>query len=157
MGVYSCLQLLTYFGTVPVSGMDGLPPHSTRRRLSSSDAEIRQLARLIAVELAALGERSARLLTAAEVAERYGLTRAWVYKHSRELGAHRMGSGPKAPLRFDAAEISGHLGDIESERHTGLASSAPRPSASRVELLPIGARRAPRRHRSVQAQTLGAG
>jgi hypothetical protein len=40
------------------------------------------------------------LLTPRQVADRLGLTRTWVYLHADELGAIRVGGGPKARLRF---------------------------------------------------------
>src|ERR1700726_2902578 len=44
-----------------------------------------------------------KLLSASEVANRLGVARAWVYEHAVELGARRLGSGPRARLRFDLA------------------------------------------------------
>jgi hypothetical protein len=46
------------------------------------------------------------LLTAAEVAERFGVSRRWVYDNRDELGAVRLGSGPKGRLRFDADTVA---------------------------------------------------
>src|SRR4051812_25126876 len=43
----------------------------------------------------------ARLLDAQQLAERLGVKRSWVYAHAATLGAVRLGSGPRAPLRFD--------------------------------------------------------
>jgi len=45
------------------------------------------------------------LLTPADVALRYGVSRTWVYAHARELGAVRLGAGPKARLRFHAERL----------------------------------------------------
>lgn len=42
-----------------------------------------------------------RLISAGELALHLGVTRAWVYKHRRLLGGHRIGGGPKAQWRFD--------------------------------------------------------
>jgi hypothetical protein len=41
------------------------------------------------------------LLTAQDLAARLGVHPSWVYAHAAELGALRLGRGPKAPLRFD--------------------------------------------------------
>jgi hypothetical protein len=70
-----------------------------------ADAELRRLARFIANELEALQGLQPALLTAAEVAKQYGLSPGWVYKYARELGGQRMGSGPKARLRFRARDV----------------------------------------------------
>jgi hypothetical protein len=54
-----------------------------------------------------------RLLTPSEVAERFAVSRTWVYEHAAELGAIRLGDGPRARLRFDAktvAEVLSHEG-----------------------------------------------
>lgn len=46
-----------------------------------------------------------RRLTAAEVAERWGFDRSWVYQHSAQLGAVSVGDGPRPRLRFDPDEV----------------------------------------------------
>jgi excisionase family DNA binding protein len=72
-------------------------------------------ARLIVDGLAQrLGEVGAsepadRLLTAAEVAQRLGVARSMVYAHAHELGGVRVGDGPKARWRFNAAEVDARL------------------------------------------------
>jgi hypothetical protein len=56
----------------------------------------------IARRLAELvGPAPDRMLDARELAERLGVRRGWVYSHAAMLGAVRLGSGPRAPLRFD--------------------------------------------------------
>ena len=49
------------------------------------------------------------LLTASQVAERFGVGRDWVYEHSVPLGALRLGDGPRARLRFNAVEVAAAL------------------------------------------------
>jgi hypothetical protein len=44
---------------------------------------------------------SSRLVDAATLARTLRVERDWVYARARELGAIRLGDGPKAPLRFD--------------------------------------------------------
>lgn len=44
---------------------------------------------------------TARLVTAEQLAERLAVGRAWVYQNSAQLGAVRLGTGPKARIRFD--------------------------------------------------------
>ena len=41
------------------------------------------------------------MLTVSELAQHLHLNRAWVYGHADELGAIRVGGGPKARIRFD--------------------------------------------------------
>ena len=95
--------------------------------------------------IAAIAERVAELLRgeptgpdlidAAEIARRFGVSRDYIYAHAVELGAIRMGTGPKARLRFDLARV---VDALSPQPHP--ASSRP-PRAQRrppVELLPIG-------------------
>ena len=103
------------------------------------DADLRRLARLIAKELEALSRFEPALLSAADIAREYGLTRGWVYKHARELGGQRMGSGPKARLRFRAAEVRQRLSDLQVAQ-PALADALD-PGRGPAELLPIGRRR----------------
>lgn len=55
-----------------------------------------------------LGQRppESKLLDASEVAQRYRVSRGWVYEHARELGAITLGGGSKPRLRFDAARVA---------------------------------------------------
>jgi hypothetical protein len=47
-------------------------------------------------------------LDAQEVARRLGVSRDWVYEHADELGASRMGSGPRPRLRFPRQLLDFH-------------------------------------------------
>lgn len=74
---------------------------------------VEALARRLA-ELLGAGEAPAprrQLISAEEVAQRWGVGRRWVYDHADELGAHRLGSGRRPRLRFDPDEIAVRLGD----------------------------------------------
>jgi hypothetical protein len=104
------------------------------------DAELRRLARFIATELETLQGLQPALLSAAEVARQYGLSRGWVYKHARELGGQRMGTGPKARLRFRAPDVQRRLSELQA-RQTEAARPGDRIAGEHVELLPIGPRR----------------
>jgi hypothetical protein len=102
----------------------------------------------LAVRVAELLEqRGARrptggLVDAAELARRLGTDRSWVYSHAAELGAIRLGSGPKARLRFDpeVAVLQARLGDQDDEpKPKGKSGQRRRHAGSprKVELLPI--------------------
>jgi len=105
------------------------------------------------------------LATAGELARYLAVDRSWVYENAARLGARRLGSGPKARLRFSIQEVDTALrmapeggaaavlpcsnGRGTPEREPGIApalrrrrSSAPR-SAS-VQLLPIRGQRGER-------------
>jgi hypothetical protein len=56
-----------------------------------------------------LGDRNGdeiQLLTVAQVARRFQVHPSWVYANARRLGALRLGTGPKAPLRFDPRRVA---------------------------------------------------
>lgn len=107
-----------------------------------ADAELRRLAQFIARELEALQGVQPALLSAAEVAGRYRLSRGWVYKHANELGGQRMGTGPRARLRFRVTEIERRLGELQAGQTPG-ARRITRSGREYADLLPIGPRRAP--------------
>lgn len=54
------------------------------------------------------GERT--LIDAAEVARWYGIARSTVYEKASDLGAIRLGNGPRARLRFDPETVAERLG-----------------------------------------------
>ena len=88
------------------------------------------------------GREPRALLTAAAVAQRLSVERGWVYAHATELGAVRLGGGPRSRLRFDPAVIAERLtprpnGPPRIGRPTGrVAGAAPllpiKPSRSRT-------------------------
>lgn len=93
------------------------------------------------------------LVDAAAVADYLGVKRSWVYEHADELRARRLGSGPKARLRFSLADVDQALTPCSTSKgsETGVSSvSTPirrrRTAASLgtgVALLPVrGAREA---------------
>jgi hypothetical protein len=51
-------------------------------------------------------DSSGACLTVSQVAARYRVSRSWVYAHQRELGAMRLGDGPRARLRFDPKVVA---------------------------------------------------
>lgn len=93
-----------------------------------------------------LGRRSSRLVTAREVAEHLSVDAAFVYEHVVELGARRLGDGPKARLRFSLSEVDERLGSCSGSRGSQAADPAPaldsglrrrRQSGTAFDLLPI--------------------
>jgi hypothetical protein len=54
----------------------------------------------------AVDDSSGACLTVSQVAARYRVSRSWVYAHQRELGAIRLGDGPRARLRFDPKVVA---------------------------------------------------
>jgi hypothetical protein len=44
------------------------------------------------------------------------VSRSWVYAHQRELGAMRLGTGPRARLRFDAKIVADGIAAFDAPR-----------------------------------------
>jgi hypothetical protein len=63
-----------------------------------------------------VSRRATAWLDAQEVARRLSVSREWVYEHADELGASRIGSGPRPRLRFPP--------QILDSRRRGQASAA---------------------------------
>jgi hypothetical protein len=76
-----------------------------------SEDPIDQLASRVAEALLAADgpPPTKRIVDARGVAETYGVSRDFVYAHADELGAIRLGSGPRARLRFDLLEVAARL------------------------------------------------
>lgn len=82
-----------------------------------------------------------KLIDAAEVAHRFNVSREYVYEHATELGAVRLGDGPKARLRFSPERVVEALSPQPFAPTTGQPSRRrQRRKASSVELLPVGPR-----------------
>src|SRR5438046_258779 len=112
------------------------------------DAIARRLEELLAPRIAQLVEPRAagapELIDAREVSRRFGVSRDWVYAHSEELGAVRLGAGSKPRLRFDPARVLQALTDrAEADDPPPSRPAAPaarlsrrRTSSPRPHLLP---------------------
>lgn len=55
------------------------------------------------------------LISAAEVARRYGVQRRWVYENRDFLGAVELGSGKRPRIRFDPRFLDRRLGPAEGD------------------------------------------
>jgi hypothetical protein len=91
------------------------------------------------VELLERRTSERRLLTAAELSTRLGLARSTIYEKASELGAIRIGSGPRARLRFDPDQVAERLERGAPARVARVVSRRRRPDPPRQgwELLPI--------------------
>lgn len=134
--------------------------------MTLTDHDVDRIARRLADYLAGGGRRDAggglsdsikerragAMLSAAEVAEHLGVDRGWVYEHAAELGAQRLGDGPRGRLRFplEAVDLAfpgcargGSSDEPVPASALSMRDRAPRPmrSAGRtgttVELLPV--------------------
>jgi hypothetical protein len=69
----------------------------------------------IARRVVELVERPRGLVDAQGVADDLQVERDWVYGHARELGAIRLGDGPKARLRFDLQRVRERLVTLDAD------------------------------------------
>jgi len=85
-------------------------------------------------------------VTAREVADHLGVETSYVYEHAATLGARRLGTGPKARLRFRLALVEEALLPVaqptgESHRQRlPRRRRTPRTTRSHAPLLPIRSR-----------------
>jgi hypothetical protein len=102
------------------------------------------IARRVVELLEKRGVQKRELVDAAELARLLGIERSWVYAHAIELGAVKLGSGPKPRLRFDP-EIAARVlqkvgGGSAADPPTRPGERAGQPSrgeGKRVRLLPV--------------------
>lgn len=87
-----------------------------------------------------------QLVDAAEIARRFGVARDTVYAKADEWGASRIGSGPRARLRFDPARVADALAAGRGVTDGNASQTRPRrrrPRTSNVELLPVAEKEVP--------------
>jgi hypothetical protein len=103
-------------------------------------AAVTEFAEVVAARVVELLEqrdrrRATGLVTAAEVAERLGVRKSWVYTNQQRLGAIRLGDGPKARLRFDLEQATRA---INRERRQGPRAPRQRGLPRKTCALPPG-------------------
>ena len=83
----------------------------TGRGTSLDDYAIEAIARRVVELLRGDAPESSgrRLVSAAEIAQRFGVSRQWVYENANRLGAVRLGGGDRPRLRFDLTLIEHQL------------------------------------------------
>jgi hypothetical protein len=82
----------------------------------------------LAARLAGLAPGSVRpepLVDAAEIARLHGKTRSWDYEHAGELGAVRLGSGPRPRLGFSPVRVAQQLHKVEEPLGMPLPEPVP--------------------------------
>jgi hypothetical protein len=77
------------------------------------DAVARRVVELLREE-GVVSRDGPRLLTVAAVSQEFGVSTDWVYANARPLGEIRLGSGPRARLRFDRATIADRIAKVAS-------------------------------------------
>ena len=85
-----------------------------------------------------VGQRSG-LVDAHSIAAELQVERDWVYAHARELGAVRLGDGPKARLRFDLRQVRERVDElaakVEQPQPGRRRRPRVRPAATGVKLI----------------------
>lgn len=120
----------------------GIEMASTRIKLDPQATEA--IARQVVALLEKRGLQRRELVDAAELARRLGIERSWVYSHAIELGAVKLGSGPKPRLRFDpeiAARVLRKAEEVpaaDPPTRSGKRAGQPQGRGrSEVRLLPV--------------------
>ncbi len=113
-------------------------------RIKLDPQAVEAIARRVVEILERRGLQGRELVDAAELARQFGIERSWVYSHAIELGAVKLGSGPKPRLRFDpqiAARVLRRVGDGSAAgppARSGKRAGQPQGDrGSEVSLLPI--------------------
>ena len=84
------------------------PPASSRTQ-DAAEATAKEIARRVAELVDDRIREPFRLLDTKTVARMLAVSEEWVRAHAAELGAVRVGNGPKGALRFDAARVRAAL------------------------------------------------
>lgn len=117
------------------------PSRTTEIRLApeSIEAIALRVAQLLAAAPPAAGAARARkMLSAAEVAELFGVSRRWIYDNAEALGAGRLGAGTRPRLRFDPDEVAERIDGIG--RRPAARGSAAMRGDCRTDSLPARSR-----------------
>ncbi len=105
------------------------------RRMAGLQREIDDLSARLPEPLPAGNDQ--RLLSAAEVADRFGLSRDYVYEHSERLGAIRLGTGSRARLRFRPELVERALLPASERKAEAPPQRLLRRSSTGAKLLPV--------------------
>jgi hypothetical protein len=74
-------------------------------RLTLTEAQLDRLADRVAIRLAAAKPPAKPMLTVEDICATFQVSRAWVYENAGRLGGCKLGTGQRAPLRFDSARV----------------------------------------------------
>jgi hypothetical protein len=83
-------------------------------------------------------DSASRLVDAATPARTLRVDRDWVYARARQLGAIRLGDGPKAPLRFDVRLVRALLAAHDGQQSRPAEPTPRRRGRPRKRALPPG-------------------
>jgi hypothetical protein len=109
--------------------MSGAASPLTPRELLLADAIAARVTEMLSDDTAS----AVGLVSAAEVARELNVGRQWVYEHADELGARRLGDGPRARLRFDLETVRAASVCLASNKSHGQKPSPVAKSAATAE------------------------
>lgn len=111
-----------------------------RRAVVSLDSRsVEALADAVALRLQKPATSSATLLTSQELAATLGRSASWIRDHADELGAIRIGDGPRPRLLFDLSEVEKRLASCSSGRGSEPDETpANAPNGRRRRTVPLG-------------------
>jgi hypothetical protein len=84
-------------------------PAANARTQEAAEATAEEIARRVAELVDDRIRETFRLVDTKTVARMLAVSEEWVREHAAELGAVRVGDGPKGALRFDAARVRAAL------------------------------------------------
>jgi hypothetical protein len=101
--------------------------------------DIEAIARRVADLLDDAPAHRPQYLDTAAVARMLNASEEWVRDHAAELGAVRLGDGPRGPLRFDPARVTEVIESRRLARRRPTPHRRPGPprTPKRVNLLPL--------------------
>ena len=94
-------------------------------RLVLTDDQLDRLADRVAIRLASAKVAPKPMLTVEDVCATFQVSRAWVYENAARLGGVKLGSGARAPLRFDADRVAETLRPLAPLTESTPASPKP--------------------------------
>ena len=121
--------------SVTATNLDGHEEVSPWMRPEFIDAIARRVLELGAGAGADRLSAATGLLTVSEVARRLNVSAQWVYAHQRDLGAIRLGCGPKARLRFDVTAVLETLAGRTGATGSGIGGGDEAPKRGRRRLV----------------------
>ena len=74
-------------------------------RLTLTEEQLDRLADRVAIRLAAAKPPAKPMLTVEDICATFQVSRAWVYENAGRLGGCKLGTGQRAPLRFDSEQV----------------------------------------------------
>jgi hypothetical protein len=109
---------------------------SAHRAVGGPEATVEAIAQRVAELLANVIQEPLQLLDTPTVAGMLAVSETWVRDHAAELGAIRVGDGPKGALRFDARRVRAAIEYRRLDRPREQHARRPGPRRRSAGVLP---------------------